>query len=165
MRIRAQKALTFDDVLLTPRRSAIASRRDVDTSGRLTPGIRLRAPVISANMDTVTEAAMAIAMARAGGIGACRDQPHQQRRDDPKDNAADGSRRQALDHEGRLVREGIDLGLRRGQSALERVLHRGGIERARLCRWRLLDLGCGLGGLLSRLGSPCRAGLHQVGLA
>lgn len=69
MRIRAQKALTFDDVLLTPRRSTIASRRDVDTSGRLTPGIRLRAPVISANMDTVTEAAMAIAMARAGGIG------------------------------------------------------------------------------------------------
>lgn len=69
MRIRAQKALTFDDVLLTPRRSAIASRRDVDTSGRLTPTICLRAPVISANMDTVTEAAMAIAMARAGGIG------------------------------------------------------------------------------------------------
>ena len=51
------------------KRSTIASRRDVDTSGRLTPGIRLRAPVISANMDTVTEAAMAIAMARAGGIG------------------------------------------------------------------------------------------------
>ncbi len=69
MKIRRQKALTFDDVLLVPQRSSIASRNDVDTSTRLTPKIRLYIPLISANMDTVTEANMAIAMARAGGIG------------------------------------------------------------------------------------------------
>ena len=69
MKIRQQKALTFDDVLLVPQRSPIASRNDVDTSTRLTPTIRLHIPVVSANMDTVTESEMAIAMARAGGIG------------------------------------------------------------------------------------------------
>lgn len=62
-------ALSYDDVLLAPRRSSIGSRSDVDVSSRLTRGLRLAAPVVSANMDTVTEAEMAIAMARAGGIG------------------------------------------------------------------------------------------------
>ncbi len=62
-------ALSYDDVLLVPQRSPIASRGDVDTTGRLTPRIALRSPVVAANMDTVTEAPMAIAMARAGGIG------------------------------------------------------------------------------------------------
>jgi IMP dehydrogenase len=62
-------ALSYDDVLLVPQRSPIASRADVDTSSRFTRRITLSAPVISANMDTVTEAPMAIAMARAGGIG------------------------------------------------------------------------------------------------
>src|SRR5215204_5467487 len=69
MFIRAQKGLTFDDVLLAPKRSPIASRRDVDTSTRLTTAIRLNIPILSANMDTVTEAGMAIAMAQNGGIG------------------------------------------------------------------------------------------------
>jgi IMP dehydrogenase len=69
MIIRSTKGLTFDDVLLVPQRSSIASRRDVDTSTCLTPTIRLRLPIVSANMDTVTESTMAIAMARAGGIG------------------------------------------------------------------------------------------------
>jgi IMP dehydrogenase len=69
MMIRSTKGLTFDDVLLVPKRSEIASRQDVDTSGWLTSHICLRVPIVSANMDTVTEAAMAIAMARAGGIG------------------------------------------------------------------------------------------------
>ncbi len=69
MIIRSTKGLTFDDVLLVPKRSAITSRRDVDTSTWLTPTIRLHVPIVSANMDTVTEAPMAIAMARAGGIG------------------------------------------------------------------------------------------------
>jgi IMP dehydrogenase len=69
VKIRKTKGLTFDDVLLVPKRSPIASRNDVDTSAWLTPGLCLRVPVISANMDTVTEADMAIAMARAGGIG------------------------------------------------------------------------------------------------
>lgn len=61
--------LTYDDVLLVPRRSAIVSRRAVDTSTPLTRQIRLAIPLVSANMDTVTEAAMAITMARMGGLG------------------------------------------------------------------------------------------------
>lgn len=62
-------ALTYDDVLLVPQRSDIASRKDVDTSGRLTPSITLALPIVSANMDTVTEWQMAIAVARSGGLG------------------------------------------------------------------------------------------------
>src|SRR3979409_660278 len=62
-------ALTYDDVLLVPCRSGVASRRDVDTGTRLTRDLRLNIPVVAANMDTVTEARMARAMAREGGIG------------------------------------------------------------------------------------------------
>jgi IMP dehydrogenase len=62
-------ALTYDDVLLVPCRSSVVSRRDVDTSTRLTRDLRLNIPIVSANMDTVTEARMARAMAREGGIG------------------------------------------------------------------------------------------------
>lgn len=69
MKIRSTKGLTFDDVLLVPRLSPFSSRQDVDTSSWLTAEIKLAVPIISANMDTVTEADMAIAMARVGGIG------------------------------------------------------------------------------------------------
>ena len=69
MNIRPTKGLTFDDVLLVPRRSPISSRGDVEVSTRLTSSIKLQTPILSANMDTVTESRMAIAMARAGGIG------------------------------------------------------------------------------------------------
>lgn len=69
MNLRPEMGLTFDDVLLVPKRSGIRSRQSVDTSSWLVPGIRMAIPVISANMDTVTEAQMAIAMAQAGGLG------------------------------------------------------------------------------------------------
>jgi IMP dehydrogenase len=63
-----QKALTFDDVLLVPAESSILPR-DVSLKTRFTRGIELNLPVVSAAMDTVTEAPMAIAMAQEGGIG------------------------------------------------------------------------------------------------
>ena len=62
-------ALSYDDVLLVPKRSDIRSRSDVDVSTRLTRGLRIAVPVVAANMDTVTEAETAIAIARVGGIG------------------------------------------------------------------------------------------------
>ena len=67
-RVREDVVLTFDDVLLTARRSFVIPR-DVDTRSRFTRSITLNVPFASAAMDTVTESEMAMAMARAGGIG------------------------------------------------------------------------------------------------
>jgi IMP dehydrogenase len=62
------EALTFDDVLLVPAYSNVLPK-EVDISSRLTRNIKLNAPIVSAAMDTVTEATMAMAIAREGGIG------------------------------------------------------------------------------------------------
>jgi IMP dehydrogenase len=63
-----REGLTFDDVLLVPAESHILPN-DVSTRARLTPSIELAIPIVSAAMDTVTEARLAIALAREGGIG------------------------------------------------------------------------------------------------
>src|SRR6187402_1468155 len=63
-----KEGLTFDDVLLVPAESRVLPN-DVSTATQLTPSLRLSIPVVSAAMDTVTEARLAIALAREGGIG------------------------------------------------------------------------------------------------
>ena len=67
-KLKIIEALTFDDVLLIPAKSSVLPR-DVDVSTSLTPDIKLNIPIVSAAMDTVTESNLAIALARAGGIG------------------------------------------------------------------------------------------------
>ncbi|MDP1544541.1 MAG: IMP dehydrogenase [Anaerolineales bacterium] len=69
MKILSETALTYDDVLLVPQYSAVDSRRVLSTKSWLTKKIALQSPIVSANMDVVTESEMAIAMAREGGIG------------------------------------------------------------------------------------------------
>ena len=64
-----REGFTFDDVLLVPKFSDISSRSQTDLSTRLSRNIKLNIPLISANMDTVTESTMAVTMARQGGIG------------------------------------------------------------------------------------------------
>src|SRR5437660_551238 len=68
MRIISQEALTFDDVLLLPGFSKVLPK-DVSVKTQLTREIHLNVPLISAAMDTVTEARLAITLAQEGGIG------------------------------------------------------------------------------------------------
>lgn len=67
--MKIREGLTFDDVLLVPKYSDITTRSQTDLSTRLSRNINLNIPFVSANMDTVTESSMAVAIARAGGIG------------------------------------------------------------------------------------------------
>jgi IMP dehydrogenase len=69
MKILPETALTYDDVLLVPQYSPVDSRRILSTKSWLTKKIALQMPIVSANMDVVTESEMAITMAREGGIG------------------------------------------------------------------------------------------------
>src|SRR5205823_11787319 len=63
-----REGLTFDDVLLVPAESRVLPN-EVSTATRLTRGITIEIPIVSAAMDTVTEARLAIALAREGGLG------------------------------------------------------------------------------------------------
>jgi IMP dehydrogenase len=67
--LEIREGLTFDDVLLVPKKSSIISRSQTDLRTRLSTNISLNIPLISANMDTITESEMAIALAREGGLG------------------------------------------------------------------------------------------------
>jgi IMP dehydrogenase len=69
MKILPDTGLTYDDVLLVPQYSEVDSRRLISTKSLLTKKIALHTPIVSANMDVVTESEMAITMAREGGIG------------------------------------------------------------------------------------------------
>ena len=64
-----EKGLSYDDVLLVPQYSTLESRSDVDLTTRLVKNVYIRTPILSANMDTITELTMAIAMHVVGGIG------------------------------------------------------------------------------------------------
>jgi len=64
-----REGLTFDDVLLVPKFSDVSSRSQTDLSTQLSRNISINIPLISANMDTVTESSMAVTIAREGGIG------------------------------------------------------------------------------------------------
>ena len=64
-----KEALTFDDVLLVPKKAIVNSRKDISLKTKLSKNISLNIPIISANMDTVTEVSMAVTLAKMGGIG------------------------------------------------------------------------------------------------
>ncbi|MFW5904337.1 MAG: IMP dehydrogenase [Candidatus Saliniplasma sp.] len=66
--MKIEKSLSFDDILLIPRKTHL-KREDIDTSSKLTDNIELKVPILSSPMDKVTGSEMAIAMAREGGLG------------------------------------------------------------------------------------------------
>ena len=64
-----KEGITYDDILITPTYSEIMSRKNVSLKTKLCKNITLNLPIISANMDTITEDKMAIQMAKMGGVG------------------------------------------------------------------------------------------------
>ncbi len=90
MKILSNTAVTYDDVLLVPQFSDVTSRRRLSTASRLTQQLQLQVPIVSANMDTVTESDMAIAIAREAesesSIDSCPS------KNKPPDNASQESR-------------------------------------------------------------------------
>lgn len=116
MKIIAE-GLTFDDVLILPGYSEVLPR-DVNTSTQLSPGFKLDIPLISAGMDTVTEAPMAIALAQAGGLGiihknmsilAQAKQVTHVKAQNLKCGAAVGVTTDLLDRARALVKAGVDI--------------------------------------------------------
>ncbi len=110
--------LTFDDVLLVPRRSDIRSRQDVSVATKLSKRIELEIPIVAANMDTVCETDMAIEMGRLGGIGiihrflTVEDQATmvgKVKAEGLKVGAAIGTDRDAIDRTHALVDAGVDV--------------------------------------------------------
>src|SRR5271169_92095 len=63
------RGLSFDDVLIVPKYNKIASRRDVELKTRVTKHYSIDMPIIAANMDTICESKMAIALGKLGGLG------------------------------------------------------------------------------------------------
>src|SRR5919206_560924 len=110
-----REGLTFDDVLLVPAESSVLPN-DVSTATRLTRTIALEIPVVSAAMDTVTEARLAIALAREGGIGIVHrnlsvDDPYATKDEQGRlrVGAAVGVGNDALERAGRLADAGVDV--------------------------------------------------------
>ena len=112
-----REGLTFDDVLLIPGESHILPN-EVDIGASLTKKIKLNIPIMTAAMDTVTEAAMAIAIAQAGGIGVIhKNMPVEMQAEHVKKvkqenllcGAAIGATKDVLDRANLLINEGVDV--------------------------------------------------------
>ncbi len=110
--------LTFDDVLLVPQRSAIRSRKDVSVASLLTKNLELDIPIVGANMDTVCETDMAVALAQLGGIGIIHrfmppelqaDMVGKVKAEDLRVGAAIGTDGDAVDRSVDLAESGVDV--------------------------------------------------------
>src|SRR3989344_4126940 len=66
---KIKEGLSFDDILLVPKKSFVFSRKEIAVETKFSKNIKLNSPIVSANMDTVTESKMARAMAELGGLG------------------------------------------------------------------------------------------------
>ena len=109
--------LSYGDVLLVPNRSPVDSRSNVDLTTRLTPSIELETPLVSAAMDTVTEAELAVELSRAGGIGVLHrfltpdeqaDQVEQVTAEGEQVGAAVGINEDYVERSAALVAAGVD---------------------------------------------------------